>query len=397
MNKRVVMVAVAIGVLCAGLVAYNFVGAFLFAGAGFMQPPPTLVEAVTVEPGPWEPGIEAVGTARAAQGADIAAEVAGLVKEVKFKPNARAASGELLVQIDDSIERADLLAAEANTKLYAAQLARSKALLGKGFVSQANLDTVQAQLAVAKSASERAKAVIAQKSIEAPFGGTLGIARIDAGQYIAAGTIVVTLQDLDRMKVDFTIPEQSAGAVKIDMPARFGTGKDDLKFNGRIVGIDPKADPTSRLVAVQAQIDNANGEIRPGQFLAVRVDLPTETSVIALPQTAVMPSLYGDYVFVAAAPDAPRPQPAEGKNGNAVAAPTPAPQGGPAPLVAKQVFVTIGRRDGRRVEIVQGLKAGDKVIASGQNRLQNGAPVQIAEPKPKAADKPAPKASELTK
>lgn len=384
MNKRVVMVAVAVGVLCAGLIAFNLIGAFLFAGADFMQQQPTNVEVVTAEPGPWEPGIEAVGTARAAQGADIAAEVAGTVKEIKFAANARAKAGELLVQIDDSVERADLQAADANTRLYGAQLKRSQTLLAKGYVSQANLDQVQAQLGVAKSASERAKAIIAQKSIEAPFAGTLGIARVDVGQYVSAGTIVVTLQDLDRMKVDFTIPEQTAAALKMDQPARFGQTKANLAFKGRIVGIDPKADPASRLVAVQAQIDDANGEIRPGQFLAVRVDLPTETSVIALPQTAVMPSLYGDYVFLAAAPDAPSAQgqtqgPTQGKDGNAVAAP--APQGGPAQLVAKQVFVTVGRRDGRRVEITQGLRAGDKVIATGQNRLQNGAPVQIVEAK----------------
>jgi membrane fusion protein (multidrug efflux system) len=386
MNKRVLMVAVGIGVLCAGLIAFNFIGAFLFAGAGFMQPPPTGVETVTVQPGPWEPGIEAVGTARANQGADVAAEIAGTVKEIKFKPNTRAKAGELLVQIDDSVERADLIAAEANTKLYGAQLARSRALVGKGFVSRASLDTVQAQLGVAKSASERAKAVIAQKSIEAPFDGTLGIARVDAGQYVAAGTVVVTLQDLDRIKVDFTIPEQTATALKMDQPVRFGVEKTNYTMTGKVIGIDPKAD-TSRMVAVQAQVENTGGVIRAGQFLAVRVDLPTENNVIALPQTAVMPSLYGDYVFVAAAPDATAQPPAQGHDGNAVAAPAPpAPQGGPQPLAAKQVFITVGRRDGRRVEITKGLKPGDKVIISGQNRLQNGAPVSLVETRPAAAE-----------
>ena len=394
MNGRVVIVAIAIGVLCAGLVAFNFLGAFLFAGAGFMQPPPTNVEVVTAEPGPWEPGIEAVGTARAAQGADVAVEIAGVVRAINFKSNDRAKAGQLLVQIDDSVERADMTAARANSNLYAAQLKRSQALRGKGFVSQANLDTVQAQLGVAKSASERAQAIIDQKSIEAPFAGTLGIARVDVGQYVTIGTVVVTLQDLDRMKVDFTIPEQAAVALKMDQPARFGQEKANLNLNGRIIGIDPKADPGSRLVAVQAQIDNANGQIRPGQFLSVRVDLPTENNVIALPQTAVMPSLYGDYVYVAAPPDPAPPAGTEGSAGNAVAAP--APQGGPPQLVAKQVFVTIGRRDGRRVEITKGLNPGDKVIASGQNRLQNKAPVQIIATKPDAP-KPTPSAAEPPK
>lgn len=386
MNKRVVIVGVAIGALCVLLIAYNFLGAMLFSGGGgFMTPPATPVETVTVEPGPWEPGIDAVGTARAAQGADLAAEVAGRVKSIRFKPNTRAKAGELLVQIDDAVERADLTAANANMRLYSAQLQRSQALIGKGFISRASLDNVQAQLGVAQSARERALAIIDQKSIEAPFAGTLGIARVDVGQYVAVGTVVVTLQDLDRMKVDFTIPEQQATSLKADQPVRFGAEKTKLAFNGRVLGIDPKADPDSRLVAVQAQIDDAKGQVRPGQFVTVRVDLPTEHNVISLPQTAVMPSLYGDYVFAVGPPDPPAPGAAEAAH----AAP-PATAGAAPQTVAKQVFITTGRRDGRRVEILKGLKKGDIVVASGQNRLQNGAAVQIAPPlKPAVGEKSA--------
>lgn len=375
MNRRVIIAAVAIGVLCAGLIAFNFLGMFFAGGHGFMQPPPTAVETVTVKAGPWSPGIEAVGTARAAQGADIATQVSGTIKSIKFKANTHAKTGELLIQIDDSVERADLSAAEANVRLYSAQIARAETLRKKGFVSQASLDTAQMQLGVAKSAREKARALIDYKAIEAPFGGTLGIARVDVGQYVNEGTVLVTLQDLDRMKVDFTIPEQTAATLKANQPVRFGAEKSDLRFAGNIVGIDPKADPGSRLVAVQAEVDNAGGQIRPGQFVAVRVDLPTEPSVISLPQTAVMTSLYGDYVFVVG-PAEPPPQTAEpAKN-----TPAAAPKGGPAPLVAKQVFVTTGRRDGRRVEVVKGLKDGDVIVSAGQNRLQNNAPVQFAEP-----------------
>ena len=381
MNRRVVLVAIAIAVLCVGLVAFNFLGPLLFAGRGFMQPPPTPVETVVATPGPWEPSIEAVGTARAAQGADIAVEAAGTVKAIKFKPNERAKAGELLVQIDDSVDRADLTAADANARLYAAQLARAQALLGKGFVSQATLDTAQAQLGVAKSARQRAQAVIDLKSIEAPFDGTLGIPRVDVGQYLTVGTVVVTLQDLDHMKVDFTIPEQAVVAIKAGQPVRFGAEKANLAFAGRILGTDPKADPSSRLVAVQAQLDNAGGQIRPGQFLAVRVDLPGEHNVISLPQTAVMPSLYGDYVYVVGPPEPP-PQSPDAVKGAAVAL----PKGGPPQFAAKQVFVTTGRRDGHRIEIVKGLKDGDVVVATGQNRLQNGAPVALAETLKPAAE-----------
>lgn len=387
MNKRVVMVAVAIGLLCAGLVAFNFLGALFFGDQGFMAPPPTVVEAIIVAPAQWNPGVEAVGTARAAQGADIAVEAAGVVRAIKFKANDRAQAGQLLVQIDDAVERADLQAAEANARLYALQLTRAKALRDKGYFSKAAQEPLEAQLAVANSARERVKAVIARKSIEAPFAGTLGIARVDVGQYLNEGTVVVTLQDLARMKIDFTIPEQSAIALKMGQPARFGADKANLTFSGTVTGIDPKAEPASRLVAVQAEIQNTNGQVRPGQFLAVRVDLPAEPNIIALPQTAVLTSLYGDFVFVVGPADPP-PQDPAAKGGVAVAAPQ-APQGGPAPLVAKQVFVTIGRRDGRRIEILKGVSVGDKVVSSGQNRLQNGAAVSIAAAAPKLEPAPA--------
>jgi membrane fusion protein (multidrug efflux system) len=384
MNKRVVFVAITIGAVCAGLIAFNYLGPLFSAGHGFTQPPPTPVETVVARPGAWAPGIEAVGTARAAQGADIAVEAAGTVKAIHFKPNERARAGQLLVQIDDAVDRADFSAADANTRLYAAQLARAQALRGKGFVSQSSLDAAQAQLGVARSARQRAQAVINLKAVRAPFNGTLGIARVDVGQYLTVGTVVVTLQDLDHMKVDFTIPEQAVGAIKAGQVVRFGADKASLTFAGHILGTDPKADPASRLVAVQAQIDNAGGHVRPGQFLTVRVDLPEEHNVISLPQTAVMPSLYGDYVYVVG-PAEPQAQGPEGAKGATEAASA----GGPPQLAAKQVFVTTGRRDGHRIEIVKGLKDGDVVVATGQNRLQNAAPVALAEPVTPDASRPA--------
>ena len=380
MNRRIVITAIVIGVLCAGLVAFNFARG-LFSGQGRMQRPPTQVEAMTVRTGGWAPSVDAVGTARALRGADIAVQIAGVVKAIKFKANDKVKAGQVLVQIDDAVERADLLAADANARLYAAQLARSQSLKSKGFVSQDAYDTVRAQLDVARSTQARQQALIDQKAIKAPFDGVVGIARVDAGQYLTVGTVVVTVQDLDHMKVDFTVPEQSAASLSMEQPARFGTDKNTLPFNGHIIGIDPKIDSASRLVAVQAEVSNAEGRVRPGSFLRVRVDMPAENNVIALPQTAVVPSLYGDYVFVVA-PEEAKPDAADQKDAAAASEPG---------LVAHQRFVTVGRRDGERVEILRGLKAGERIVATGQNRLQDGANVAIAEaPNTKAATAPAP-------
>jgi membrane fusion protein (multidrug efflux system) len=384
MNRRIVIAAIFIGVLCAGLVAFNFARGLLGGGHGGMQRPPSAVEIMTVQALPWLPGVDAVGTARAARGTDIAVQIAGVVKEIKFKANDRIKAGQLLVQIDDAVERAELLSAQASVRLYAAQLVRSDKLKAKGFVSQATYDDTRAQLEVARATQARAQALIDQKGIKAPFDGVVGIARVDAGQYLTIGSVVATLQDLDRMKVDFTVPEQVAASLKMDQPVRFADDRGDAKFNGRIMGIDPKIDPGSRLVAVQAEVTDAQGRVRPGSFLRVRVDMPAESNIIALPQTAIVPSLYGDYVFVVSA-DQPKPAaPGEDKDG-AVAAGAAAPGG----LVARQRFVKTGRRDGERVEIVSGLKAGERIVTSGQNRLQDGAAVSLAEtPNAKAAAVP---------
>ena len=157
------------------------------------------------------------------------------------------------------------------------------------------------------------------------------------------------------MKVDFTVPEQAATNVKIGQPVRFGATEGDLSLKGKIIGIDPRVDPQTRLVSVQAGLDESDsGIVVPGQFLRVRIDLPAERNILTVPQTAVVSSLYGDYVFVAEDNTATPPK-----------------------LVAKQLFVKVGRREGPNVEIISGVEAGQKVITSGQNKIQAGAPVKI--------------------
>jgi membrane fusion protein (multidrug efflux system) len=188
------------------------------------------------------------------------------------------------------------------------------------------------------------------------------------------GTIVATLQDLDTLRADFSIPEQRLSELSIGQPVRFGVTSDALPFQGKITGIDPKVDASSRLVAVRAEIDNPGGKLTPGQFVQVQVALPAEEGVITLPQTAVVTSLYGDYVYVVApAPAAEGAPPAA--DGAATAAETPAPAQ-PA-LVVNQVFVQVGRRAQGRAEIVKGVEAGQQVVTAGQNRLFNGMPVVI--------------------
>jgi membrane fusion protein (multidrug efflux system) len=359
MKRRIVvsLVFILAIALCAGLVWFNFFrDQMITQFFATMKQPPQVVTAVKAEAKTWTPGISALGTAKAANGVDLAVQVGGLVKEINFKPNQNVQQGTLLVQIDDAVDRADLANVQAQLKLSEANFGRSKTLASRGFAAEATFDQTEAQLATARAQEARVRAVIDQKALKAPFSGVIGIPRIDVGQYVQPGTVVASFQDLQSMKVDFTVPEQAAGEIKLGQEVRLGVTETDLPFTGRVIGKDPRVDPKTRLVLVQAVVaDNKDGAILPGQFLHVEVVLPPQPNVLTVPQTAVITSLYGDYVYTVET---------EEKDGQQV-------------QVAKQVFVKAGRRRGGSLEILSGIEPGQQVVASGQNKLQAGATVKI--------------------
>jgi membrane fusion protein (multidrug efflux system) len=403
MLKRFIIAFVLVVLVCGGLISFNVFRAQMIAGFfANQQMPAVTVSATEVAPTTWIPEIEAIGTLLAVQGVDVSTEVAGVVKAIEFQANQDVEAGDLLVQIEDAIERADLVSARAAVERDQAQLERVRTLRETGVSSEQTLETAQTALATSESALARIQAVIDQKAIEAPFAGTMGIPRIDVGEYVQPGDVIATLQQIGTMRVDFTVPEQRVGDISIDQPAIFGLSEEAFSYQGRISGIDPKIDPQTRMVSVRAEVENPSGELRPGQFVRVRVKLPAVADVIALPQTSVVTSLYGDYVYVveqaeAAAAPAGAPAPAE-NDAEATTESTPdaeapaasdeapaAPAASEAPatgdaapqLVARQVFVQIGRRQGNLIEIVDGIEAGQTVITSGQNKLANNMPVVI--------------------
>ncbi len=375
MVKRFIIALVLLVIVCGGLVGFNIFRAQAISDFFANMPRPTVaVSTVKAEPVTWTPGIEAVGTVYARQGVDVASQASGVVEEIKFKPNERVKARQSMVLLDTDVERADLIAAEAAMVRDRQSLDRAKALATRGVNTAATLQTATAQLEASRSLLERLKAVIDKKDIKAPFAGTTGIVRVDVGQYIEPGTVIATLQDLDNMKADFTVPEQQFPLIHVGQAARFGTSPDEMTYSGRITGIDPKIDPASRLVSVQAEVGNLDGNLRPGQFINVRVILPEEHNVLALPQTAVVTSLYGTYVYVV--------QPEEKTAANGAA---PAETGAVAAdddaapkFMARQVFVDVGRRTGDQIEITGGLETGAEVVTAGQNRLSNGSPVAIS-------------------
>jgi membrane fusion protein, multidrug efflux system len=359
MKRRLVaffLFVVAVG-LCGGLVWFNLFRDKMIAGFfAKMQPPAQTVSAVEVKAREWTPGINAIGTARAENGVELAVQTGGVVKEINIRPNKQFAKGEILVQLDDAVERADLLDIKAAVKLNEDNLERTEALRSRGSGTDVAFDQAQALLATARSRMARFEAVIDQKALKAPFTGVAGIPRIDLGQYLQPGTVVATFQDLSSMKVDFTVPEQMASQVKIGQPVQFGLTEGDWSLSGKVAGIDPRVDPKTRLIPVQAILsDNRDRKVLPGQFIRVRVELPAQPNVLTVPQTAVISSLYGDYVYVV------EPEEKDGQRHE----------------VAKQVFVKVGRREGRVLEVLSGVTAGQRIVASGQNKIQSGSAVKI--------------------
>ena len=359
MKRRIVVGLVfllAVG-LCAGLIWFNFFrDKMITQFFATMQQPPQTISAAKVEAKTWTPSIGAIGTAKAANGVELAFEIAGIVSEIKFKANQEVRQGEVLVQLDDTIERADIQDVQAAVKTAESSFERARTLSTRGYGTEANLDQASALLAAARSRLARIQATIEQKALKAPFSGVIGIPRIDVGQYLQPGTVIASFQDLSSMKVDFTVPEQRASEIKLGQEVRVGTTEGNLPFKGRVTGKDPRVDPKTRLVAVQAIVENnKDGAILPGQFLHVEAVLPEQPNVMTVPQTAVIASLYGDYVYTIDE---------EQRDGKAI-------------QVAKQVFVKTGRRRGGALEIVSGVNAGQQVVASGQNKLQSGAAVKI--------------------
>ena len=315
-----------------------------------------LVSTVEVKPVTWKPGLEAIGTAHSQNGVELPVETAGIVKEIFFQANEKVANGQHLAQIDDLVERADLAASQAELDLAETQLKRAEELRTRGVTAISDLDQAQAAATSARAQVERLTAVMNQKSLEAPFDGIIGIPQVDVGGYVTPGTVYATLQDLDRMRVDFAVPEQQVRLVEMGMPVTLTTEVGSTSLSGQITAIEPRIDPNSRLVNIRAEFDNpTDGGVNPGQFLRVRVELPTEDNVIALPQTVLSSTLYGDSVFVVQT---------EG-------------EGEAAKSKVAQVFVRAGRRSLGLVEIAEGLKPGDVVVSAGQNRLSGGASVVI--------------------
>ena len=320
-------------------------------------PPPTTVTAAPVEAAVWEQRLTAVGSLEAVQGVTVTAELSGKVVQIAFSPGAYVQAGDLLVQQDISTERAQLRAGEADLALRKANFERIKSLLAENVTTQAAYDQVLAEFQQARAAIDNVRSVIAKKTIRAPFSGRLGIRLVNLGQILEGGEPIVSLQSLDPLYVNFSLPQEQVNRIRLGFSVRIATDalSDDVT-EGRITAINPEADQTTRNVRIQATVDNPGERLRPGMFASVAVVMPDPDSVLVIPVTAVLYAPYSDSVFVV-----------EPKQANA----------SEKALMLRQQFVQLGEKRGDFIAVQKGLEAGQTVVTTGVFKLRNGMPVVV--------------------
>ena len=356
--RMVVMLVIVIVVIGAIFGFQTFKGIMIKKFMAGMGSQPQTVSTVTVAATPWQGTLQATGSLRAIRGADLSLEAAGVVDTINFESGADVSAGSTLLRLRPNDDPAKLQQLEAAAELDQITYKRDQQQFAAQAVSQATLDTDLANLKSARAQVAAQQALIAEKTLKAPFAGRLGIRQIDQGQYLAVGTTVVTLQALDPIVVDFYVPQQALAKLKPGAPvsALIDTYGSEA-FKGTITSINSKVDTASRNVQVRASFHNADHRLVPGMYATVNIDSGAPRSELTLPQTAITYNPYGDTVFVVS------------QNGN--------DEHGKPKLVALQRFVTLSDTRGDQVAILSGLKAGDVVVSAGQMKLHNGSPVEI--------------------
>jgi membrane fusion protein, multidrug efflux system len=357
MIKRMVLMLAAAGAFIAaiGFVKYRQIQAAI-AQASSYQPPPEAVTTTIAREEEWEENLSSIGSVAAVQGVEVSADLPGIVERISFDSGKAVRAGEVLVLLDTRQERAQLAAAEARRELARLSLDRIHGLRAKGVTSQAEHDAATANRDQSEASVEEIRAAIQRKTIRAPFSGILGIRVVNLGQYLQSGDPVVSLQSLDPIYVDFSVPQQELGSLAAGGEVRV-KAEGLPGSSGKITAIDSIVDESTRNLQVQATFRNSDRTLRPGMFVEVEVILDSRRPVITLPASAVRYAPYGDSVFIV----------------EDVAAP-----GGGVYRGVRQEFVKLGPARGDQVALLSGVEPGEEVVTSGVFKLRNGAAVLVA-------------------
>jgi len=370
MAKRMTLMLVVILLLIAtlGFVKYRQVQTAI-AHASFTPPPDSVTSAVAQKV-QWPATLNVIGTMEAVRGVVVSADLPGTVDHIYFDSGKAVKQGGVLVELDTKQERAQLASLEAQRDLAKINFGRQQQLVNEGVISRMEYDQATAQQRATEANVSEIRATIARKTIRAPFSGILGIRKVNLGQYLAGGNPIVPLQSLNPIYVNFGVPQQSFGQIKIGRELRITSDEFPGKmFTGRVTALDSIVDAATRNIQVQATLPNPDGKLRPGSFVQVEVALGAPQPVVVLPASAINYAPYGDSVFIITDM---KDQKGESYRG------------------VRQQFVKLGGSRGDQVAVISGVNAGEEVVTSGVFKLRNGAHVQVNN-KVQPSNNPAPK------
>ena len=324
------------------------------------KPPPAQISAAQVKTETVPRFVTGIGSVTAIHQVTINPEVGGRVTKIFFEPGMTVKASDPLVQLNDAPDRADLANFEAQAHWAETTLQRSSELAKRQFEARETVDQKQSQLDQAKAGIAKTEALIDQKLIRAPFSGQLGMRQVEVGQYLTPGARIVTLTDMSMLYVNFTLPSQMRSQIsvgqRVNVTADAYPGR---TFGADITTVEPQVSADTRTMTIQATMKNPNNSLLPGMFVNAAVVLPPQPDVMTLPETAVEYTLYGDSVYVIRE---------DGKDA-----------AGHPVLKAVRTPVRTGERIGGKVEILHGIEPGERVIAAGQVKVQNGAQITISE------------------
>jgi membrane fusion protein, multidrug efflux system len=370
MAKRMILVLGVMATLLTALGFMKFKQIQTAVQASAYQPPPEAVTSVVAQPEQWPATTGVIGTMEAVHGVMVSADLPGSVAKINFDSGQAVHEGDILVELDTREERAQLASLEAQRDLAKVNFGRMEQLVKDGVISRLEYDQATAQQKQTEANVGQIRATIERKTIRAPFSGTLGIRKINLGQYLSAGNPVVQLQALNPIYVNFGLPQQALGQVRVGRSLRVTS--EDLPskvFTGKVTALDSVVDQTTRNVQVQATLANPEGKLQPGMFVQVEVVLGASRTVVPLPASAISYAPYGDSVFVITDLKDPKGHTYRG---------------------VRQQFVKLEGSRGDQVAVVSGLNPGDEVVTSGVFKLRNGAAVQVNN-KVQPGNNPAPK------
>jgi membrane fusion protein (multidrug efflux system) len=357
MKKRMALTLLVLALVFGGIFGWKaFVGHMMRQMLAHRAMPPAAVSVTTARLTEWAPQLHSVASLSAVRGVEVSTSLAGKITRILFRSGERVRKGRLLVQIDDSSQKAQLRHDQALARLARINLKRAKRLFRHKAASRADFDTAQANYDAALAQVENDRALLRKLAVRAPFAGVLGIRKVDLGQYVNPGQALVGLQSWTPLYTDFTLPQQYLPEVRPgDRIALRVNVYPKESFTGTVQAIGSRIDPATRNFRVRARVGNPDHRLRPGMFGTVTLVRSVQHEVLVVPVTAIAYNTYGDYVYVVKKTE----------------------KAGKPALIARQHLVSVGVQRGERIEVTKGLKPGERVVSAGQIKLHNGSMVVI--------------------